>query len=558
MSKEIISSNNLKKIALDTITAIAAVVKATLGPGGNPIIIDRSGTNPDGSPRTPLITKDGVTVAESISFKKTSMNMIAKAVIQVAKDTVNAAGDGTTSSLVLAEAIYKAGYKYIDQGKNSIKLYEELKEIKNEVLAYVDANKTEVGLEDVYRVAEISSNGDQVIARVVKEAIDQVGEDGHITLEEGSSRDTVLDVVEGAMYKQGYRTFGNLGSLMVTDKGRDVCELRDPAVLLYNGKLDSMHELGEFIGNVYKADGNKIDNPFPLLIVANDFSEEVKNMILANRKQAGLPIAAIKTPFDGSPNARTGILEDLAVLTGAEVASRGLLDLKDVTLDHLGGADKIEMGSYETVIFGGKGDENEVLGRVDELKKLIENSPHQFDKDNVRIRIGKLTGGIAVIRVGGDSELEILEKKDRIEDALCAAKVAIQDGIVPGGGTLLYKWALSKESVENKSPALEIMISALQAPIRQLILNVGEVPDQILAEMKHSKMEGYNARTKKLVVSMIEEGIIDPAKVTKSALENAVSIAGLLLTTGGAVCIDDSESSGPVNGSPNPFAGMMG
>lgn len=557
MSKQIVTSDNLKVTARETITELAAIVKKTLGPGGNPIILKRDGQNPDGTPKTPLITKDGVTVAEAIQFSDPVKNTIAQAIIQVSKDTVNEAGDGTTTAIVLAEAIYKAGFKYIEQGQNNILLYEKLQEIKQEVLDYIDSVKKDVSVDSVYRVAEISSNGDKEIAQVVTDAIEAVGEDGHITLEEGVSRETILDIVEGAMYKQGYRNFGPLGSLLVSDKAKDMCELNEPAILLYNGKLDDVVEMAKFIGRIYKAEGNQINDPFPLLIVANDFSEEVKNMILANRRQAQLPIAAMKTPFDGSPNARTGILDDLAVLTGGSVSAKGFLSLEQVTEEHLGACDKVEIGAQETVFYGGAGDEEEVLERVDELKKLLKTTSHTFDQDNIRIRIGKLTGGIAVVRVGGDSELEMNEKKDRIEDALCAAKVALQDGIVAGGGITLYNW--SKAQKPSSDPATEIMKEALKAPLRQLVVNVGEIFEVVEAKLEAAgKKAGYNARTKTIVKDLMKEGIIDPVKVTKSALENAVSIAGLLLTTGGAITDEPRSKSGLTDGAPNPLSGLLG
>ena len=556
--KQIVNSENLKTIARETISELAGIVKKTLGPGGNPIILKRDGQDPDGTPKKPLVTKDGVTVAEAVIFSDPVKNTVSQAVIQVSKDTVNEAGDGTTTALVLAEAIYKAGFKYIDQGQNSILLYEGLKDIKDEVLESINKVKKKVTVDSVRMVAEISSNGDKEIANIVADAIEAVGEDGHVTIEEGNTRDTVLDIVEGAMYKQGYRNFGALGQHLVTDKARDVCEMREPAILLYGGRLDSIQDLSKVMAQVYKPnEQNQVTDPVPMLIIANDFSEEVKNMIVANRVQAGLPIAGIKTPFDGSPNARTGILEDLATLTGATISAKGLLELKDVNLDHIGSAERIEIGPQETVIFGGQGDEEEVINRVDELKRLLDNTPHEFDKGNIRIRIGKLTGGIAVIRVGGDSELEILEKKDRIEDALCAAKVALQDGIVEGGGMTLLRIS---EALEGTSDAHNIMREALRAPFNQIVSNVGEVPQVVYSEIKIGTKGkgGYNARTKEVVKNMIKEGIIDPAKVTKSALENAVSIAGLLLTTGG--CITDEPpkaSGGSMQGMPNPLA-MMG
>jgi chaperonin GroEL len=551
--KRVLNPEESKKTALEAITELAGAVKQTLGPGGNPIIIQREGQNTDGTPKYPMVTKDGVTVAESIQFRDPAKNTIAQSVLQVAKNTVNEAGDGTTTAVILSEALFKAGYKYIKQGANGIQLYNELKTMKDEILEHIDSIKQDITIDAARDVAMISSNGDEEIADIVVKAIEAVGEDGHIALEDGYSRTTVLDTVEGAVYKQGWRDFGPHGSLLVTDKATGTVELENPAILLYAGKIQDVHELADVINRIMDFDPNsgQLTNIVPILIVAHDFSDEVKNFIVQNKVQAKLPIAAIKTPFDGSPNARTEILEDLAVLTGGSVSARGILELKDIDPEeHLGSAGRIKVSSKETVFFEGAGDEEEVLSRVSDLKTLLETQMHDFDKDNLRIRIGKLTGGIAIIRVGGDSELEMLEKKDRIEDALCATRVAISDGVVEGGGFVLYSYAL--DYIQDPKTTGELILKeALAAPIRQLITNVGENPDAILATLPTGL--GYDAR-KKCFSNLLETGIIDPVKVVKSSLENAISIAGLLLTTGGAVIKDEVSQ----DGMPNPLASMMG
>lgn len=548
MSKIILDSSVTKQRALETISEMAAAVKATLGPGGNPIILQRQGQNPDGTAIGPLVTKDGVTVAEYIAFKSNVKDTIAKAILQVAKNTVNQAGDGTTTAVVLAEAIYRAGYRHIEQGRNSIQLYEELNKIKNEIIAQIDKVKKSISEDEILDVALISANGDKEIAEIVQKAIMAVGEDGHIALEEGASRETEMTQIEGAVYKQGWSSFGPAGSHLVTDRTRDLCVMQDPAILLYAGTLDNVHDLGTVIKNLYGVSNGQVENVVPVLIIANEIGDQVKEFILQNRLQGGYPIAAIKSPFDGSPNSRTEMLEDLACLVGAKVAAKGILDLKQVTEEHLGSAAKVEISRNEMIVFDGSGDEAALLERVSDLKKLLNTKLHDFDRENIRIRIGKLTGGIAVIRVGGNSELEILEKKDRIEDALCAARVAIQDGVVAGGGYTLYQIS---QQLTDTSTASQIMKEALQAPIKQIITNVGENADVVLARMPTRK--GYDARNKQYV-DLLKAGIIDPAKVTKSALENAVSIAGLLLTTGGAIVVDDT----PNQGMANPLHGLFG
>lgn len=549
--KKILNADESKEKALETITEIARVVKATLGPGGNPIIIQQLGSAMDGTPLKPLITKDGVTVAENIRYRDPGKDSIAQAILQVAQNTVRQVGDGTTTAIVLAEAIYKAGYKHLSQGANGIQLYNGLKKVKDVIIDYLDSVKIPVKDQEIFNVARISANGDEQIAKIVHEAVLSVGEDGYISLEEGYSRETKLEKIPGAMYKQGWRSFGPHGALLVNDKARNMCELSNPAVLLYSGKLDSVDELGRAINRLMGAtpEGN-LTNVIPLLIVAHDYSDEVKNFVLQSRIQAKLPIAAIKSPFDGSPNARTEMLEDLAVLLGATVGAKGILELDKFKDEHFGCAGKVEISAEETVFFNGQGSDEAVLARVADLKQLKETRMHDFDRENLHIRIGKLLGGIAIIRVGGDTELEMREKKDRIEDALCAARVAITDGIVPGGGSTLYEFA---KAIDLTAPGVGlewvIMKEALQAPIRQIIANVGENPEVVLSHLKED--EGYDA-AKKVACDMLKRGIIDPTKVTKAAVENAVSIAGLLLTTGGAIVAD----AGSKDGAPNPLAAL--
>ncbi len=550
--KRILSAEESRDLALETIKEISAPIKATLGPGGNPQIIQRIGNKPDGTPLGPLITKDGVTVAEQIILRDPAKNTITQAILQVAQNTVNQAGDGTTTAVVLAEAIYEAGYKYIKQGNNGIQLYNDLKLVKDQAIDLLMEYRKEITIEDIYDVALISSNGDEKVAQIVTDAIKSVGEDGHIALEEGYSKDTTLEKIQGAVYKQGWRGFGPHGSNLVNDQARNVAELNEPAILLYADKIDSLEDFAKIVKQVmgFNEDTKINESVTPFMIVAHDYSDDVKNLIIQMRLQNKIPIAAIKSPFDGSPNARTEMMKDMAVIVGAELGARGILDLGKMTTNHLGQAKRIEVGMEETVIYEGYGDSKELLQRVKDLKKLLENTMHDFDKENLQIRIGKLTGGIAIVRVGGDSELEMGERKDRIEDALCSAKVAISDGIVPGGGWPLY---VISQILDGEGVAVKIMKEALQAPIKQIITNVGENPEVVISHMPTGKQQGYNAR-KKVYEQLMINGIIDPFKVTKSALENAVSIAGLLLTTGGAIVHDIEDKTGQVN----PLAAMMG
>lgn len=557
MNKKILNEKDLSNISQHTITQIANPVKRTLGPGGRPIVIQRKGTYPDGSPIGPMITKDGVTVAENIAFKDASMDTIAKAIIQVAQKTVSEGGDGTTTSIVLAEAIYKAGMKYVEQGENNIQLYEQLKDIAEEAIKMVDREyKKNIDTEDeIFNVAAISSNGDREIAQIVLDAILASGEDGYVAVEESNSRETYLEVVEGAVYKMGWRSFAANGSLQITDKAKNVAEYENAAICVYGGKLDDVHKMKEFINKVMEADDKQqLNNIFPLIFVALDFSDEVKQLLISLKQISKLPVAGVKISSDGSPNHKTQMLHDIAILTGGQVGARSILNFEDMTEEHLGGVDKVTIGPDDTVFLGGAGDKSEVLARIEELNTLLETAKlDPFDQENVQLRRGKLSGGLAIVRVGATSELEMKEKKDRIEDALCAAKVAVKDGIVPGAGHTLYDIA---KGIPTENVAGKIMHYALQEPFRQIIRNIGEIPEVIEEQLTRypQKRAGFNARIRQ-IVDLMEDGVIDPAIVTKSALRNAVSIAGLLLTAGGALVQDDSELT---DGAPNPLASMFG
>lgn len=556
MFKKILNSEATKEVAREAIATISGIVAKTLGPGGNPIIIQREGQSPDGTPIGPLVTKDGVTVAEHVDIRDPAINTLVKAVLEVAQKTVEVVGDGSSTSLILANAIYQEGSKLISQGTNGIQLFNDLNEIKNVIVEQLNKLKKNISENDVLNVARISANGEEEVAQIVFDALKAVGEDGYVSLEDGNAATTKLEIVEGAVYKRGWRNFAPNGILMVNDKARNICELTNPAILLFAGKLENVQDLEKLLASVWKFEeqSGTYTDIVPLLIVAHDFSDDFKNRILQIRVQGKLPIAAIKSPADGSPNARTEMLEDLAVMLGASVFSNGILELSMLKDEHLGNAERVEISAEETVFFGGAGSKEAIMQRIDDINQLIESGTlHPFDAQNARFRKGKLSGGIAIVRVGAKSELEMLEKKDRIEDALCAAKVAIQDGILPGGGYTLYKLSKSLRKLVRKKDtiALTIMEKALQAPIKQIITNIGENPDIILTKMPKNK--GYDARSRKYA-DLMKAGIVDPAKVTKAALENAVSIAGLLLTTGGAL-VSDLESE---DGKNNPLAGLLG
>lgn len=553
--RKIVSPAETRQIAQETITEIATIVGSTLGPGGQVVILEQQGSDSYGNPKIPVITKDGVTVAEHVLYRDPLKNTVAQTILQVAKNTVQTAGDGTSTSIILADAMYRAGAKHIKQGVNGIGLYEELKVIKDEVIEILKKMSIPIDENKLVDVARISANGDEEVAQVVSEAIKAVGEDGHISLEDGYAKETKLEKIEGAHYKQGWRKFGALGSHMINDRARNVCDLERPAVLCYAGELKTEVEVSDVLKKVWQLNDQGIPQVpvFPVLFIAYDYSDDVKNHLMAMRVQGKMPIAAIKAPFDGSPNTRTHMMEDLAALLGGQVMARGIIDLTKVSDETLGCADRVVIGPEETVFYKGHGEEAVILERLEDLKVQLNETIHEFDKDNLRLRIGKLCGGIAIIRVGGLSELEMKERKDRIEDALCAAKVAIAEGVLPGGGMALYRIA---QAMEPKTIGAQIMKEALEEPVKCIIRNVGEEPAAVLTALKFEANRpgmGYDARNKKFV-SLVDAGIIDPLKVTKSALENAVSIVGLLLTTGGAIVMDTNSK----DGTPNPLAGLLG
>jgi len=451
----------------------------------------------------------------------------------------------TTTTMVLLKSLFNEGLKHIEKGNNGIKLYNELQDLASSVVKTIDEVKEEVTLDSVRDVALISANGDEEVADVVHRAVTSLGEDSYVKIEDGYSKETVLDIVDGSVYFSGFKSFGPQGVALVTDEARYCCELNAPAIVLYAGKLTDAGDVQHIFELVM---GKDFKDRTDVLIIANDFSDDVRNYILKSRIHGKLPVCALKAISDGSPNSRTEILYDLAAKTGATLAAKGIKDVKDLTLEDIGGAEHVEVYLNETVIYDGFGDEAELKERVGKLKVQLENVDAEFDKDNLRVRIAKILGGVGIIRVGGVTETEIAEKKDRVEDALCAARAALKDGIVSGGGMCLYD--ISK-TIKGDSVAEKIMHAALEAPIRKIIENTGESPDAILAKMPKNK--GFDAKNKKYV-DMKGSGIIDAALVTKCAILNSVSVAGLLLTTGGSIVMEKSKLQ---DGQPNPFAGLM-
>jgi chaperonin GroEL len=531
-AKEIKFKENARQRILKGVTTLADAVKVTLGPKGRNVIIDRS----YGAPH---ITKDGVTVAKEIELEDRDENMGAQMVKEVASKTADKAGDGTTTATVLAEAIYKEGLRNVTAGANPMELKkgleEALKVVKEEL---TKLSKKIQKKEEIAQVATISANNDHEIGNIIAEAIERVGKDGTITVEEAKGFETTLDVVEGMNFDRGY-----LSSYFMTNPETQECIFDDAFVLIHEKKISSVKEMIPVLQAV--AETGK-----PLLIIAEDVDGEALATLVVNRLRAGLKICAVKAP--GFGDRRKAMLQDIATLTGAEMVCEELgQKLETTTLQQLGKAKKIIVSKEETTIVEGSGSKEEITKRANVIRKQLEETESDYDREKLQERLAKLVGGVAVIRVGAATEVEMKEKKDRVDDAQHATAAAIEEGILPGGGVayircipMVKKLADSLEG-DRKTGAL-IIVKALSAPLRQIVENAGEEGSIVLQEVEKSPVtHGYNALLG-VYTNMYEAGIIDPTKVTRTALENAVSIAALLLTTEAIVFdVPEDKSSVP-------------
>ncbi|CAJ1369923.1 MAG: chaperonin GroEL [Roseibium album] len=516
-AKEVKFSSDARERMLRGVDTLANAVKVTLGPKGRNVVLDKA----FGAPR---ITKDGVSVAKEIELEDKFENMGAQMVREVASKTNDIAGDGTTTATVLAQSIVKEGAKAVAAGMNPMDLKRGVDMAAAEaVRALESASKTITTSEEVAQVGTISANGDEQVGQDIAEAMQKVGNEGVITVEEAKSLETELEVVEGMQFDRGY-----LSPYFVTNADKMLADLEKPFILLHEKKLSNLQAMLPILESV-------VQSSRPLLIIAEDVEGEALATLVVNKLRGGLKIAAVKAP--GFGDRRKAMLEDLAILTGGTVISEDLgIKLENVSLDMLGTAEKVAITKETTTIVDGAGSKEDIDGRVGQIKAQIEETTSDYDREKLQERLAKLAGGVAVIRVGGATEIEVKEKKDRVDDALNATRAAVEEGIVAGGGVALLraKNAVAKLTSANSDIAagIKIVLRALESPIRQIVENAGVEGSIVVGKIQENDDDtfGFNAQTEEFV-NMIEAGIIDPTKVVRTALQDAASVAGLLITT---------------------------
>ena len=514
-AKEVKFGTDARDKMLRGVDTLANAVKVTLGPKGRNVVLDKA----FGAPR---ITKDGVSVAKEIELEDKFENMGAQMVKEVASKTNDVAGDGTTTATVLAQAIVKEGAKAVAAGMNPMDLKRGVDMAVEEVVAeLVKKSKKIKTSEEVAQVGTISANGESQIGEDIAHAMQKVGNEGVITVEEAKTAETELEVVEGMQFDRGY-----LSPYFVTNPEKMVADLEDPYILLHEKKLSNLQAMLPILESV-------VQSSRPLLIIAEDVEGEALATLVVNKLRGGLKIAAVKAP--GFGDRRKAMLEDIAILTGGQVISEDLgIKLENVSLDMLGTAKKVNISKENTTIVDGAGKKKEIEGRVGQIKSQIEETSSDYDREKLQERLAKLAGGVAVIRVGGATEVEVKEKKDRVDDALNATRAAVEEGIVPGGGVALLKASANIKSTganADQEAGINIVRRALQAPIRQIAENAGDEGSIVVGKVLEGKAAfGYNAQSGEYG-DMVSMGIIDPVKVVRSALQDAASVASLLITT---------------------------
>ena len=542
-AKEVKFSTSARDALLKGVDTLADAVKVTLGPKGRNVIIDRS----FGSPR---ITKDGVSVAKEIELEDKFENMGAQMVKEVASKTNDIAGDGTTTATVLAQSIVREGSKAVAAGMNPMDLKRGIDLAVAAVVTDIEKRAKKIrNSDEVAQVGRISANGDTEVGDYIADAMQRVGNEGVITVEEAKSLTTELEVVEGMQFDRGY-----LSPYFITNAEKMTCDLESPYILLHEKKLSSLQTMLPVLEAV-------VQSGKPLLIIAEDVEGEALATLVVNRLRGGLKVAAVKAP--GFGDRRKAMLEDIAMLTGGQVVSEDLgIKLENVTLDMLGTAKRVSITKEETTLVDGAGKKSDIEGRVNQIRAQIEETSSDYDREKLQERLAKLAGGVAVIRVGGATEIEVKEKKDRVEDAMHATRAAVEEGIVAGGGVaLLYATkVLDKLEGENEDQQVGINIirKAITGPVRQIAENAGfdgAVVSGKLLEQKDTDF-GFDAQSG-TYTNMVKAGIIDPTKVVRAALQDAGSIAGLLITTE-AMVADKPEAGGAAGGPPMPDMGGMG
>ena len=541
-AKDVRFSSDARDRMLRGVDILANAVKVTLGPKGRNVVIDKS----FGAPR---ITKDGVTVAKEVELEDKFENMGAQMVREVASKTNDTAGDGTTTATVLAQAIVREGAKYVAAGMNPMDLKRGVDLAVAEAVKDIQARAKKIKSSDeVAQVGTISSNGDVSIGRMIADAMQKVGNEGVITVEEAKTAETELDVVEGMQFDRGY-----LSPYFITNAEKMVAELDDPYILIFEKKLSSLQAMLPVLEAV-------VQTGKPLLIVAEDVEGEALATLVVNKLRGGLKVAAVKAP--GFGDRRKAMLEDIAILPNGQMIAEDLgIKLENVALPMLGRAKKVRIDKENTTIVDGAGDKKEIEARVAQIKAQIEETTSEYDREKLQERLAKLAGGVAVIRVGGATEVEVKEKKDRVDDALNATRAAVEEGIVPGGGTALLraKVAVAKLKSDNADvqAGINIVLKALEAPIRQIVENAGVEGSIVVGKITEnaSQTYGFNAQTEQYV-DMIQTGIVDPAKVVRTALQDAASVAGLLITT--EAMIAETPRDKPAMPMGGPGGGMGG
>ena len=517
MAKEILFDQEARDLLKKGVDQLANAVKVTLGPKGRNVILGKS----YGAPH---ITKDGVSVAEEIELEGAFENMGAQLVREVASKTNDDAGDGTTTATVLAQSIINVGLKNVTAGANPMELKRGIDKAVATVVKNIAAQSEAVGddLKKIEHVAKISANGDEEIGRLIAEAMGKVKKEGVITVEEAKGTDTEVKVVEGMQFDRGY-----ISPYFVTNTEKMECQMENPYILLYDKKISVIKDILPLLEK-------SLQTGRPLLIIAEDIDSEALATLVVNRLRGGLKICAVKAP--GFGDRRKAMLQDIAILTGATVISEETgFSLEAATIEMLGQAEKVTVDKDNTTIVNGMGDKGELEARVAQIRAQIENTKSDYDREKLQERLAKLAGGVAVLYVGAASEVEMKEKKDRVEDALSATRAAIEEGTVPGGGTAYIRAIDALESLkgetDDETTGIEIVKRAIEEPLRQIVANAGKEGAVVVQKVRDGKADfGYNARLDKYE-NLVASGVIDPAKVSRVALENAASIAGMFLTT---------------------------
>ena len=515
MAKQIKFDADARQKILAGVEKLSAAVTSTLGPSGRNVILDKK----FGSPQ---ITKDGVTVAKEIELPDPFENMGAQMVKEVASKTNDVAGDGTTTATLLAEAIYREGLKNLTAGANGMALKRGIDKATDAVTeAIAKLSKKVKSADEIAQVATLSANGDEEIGKMISEAMDKVGKEGTITVEEAKTLESSLDVVEGMQFDKGY-----LSPYFVTNPDAMECELDDPFILLFEKKITNLQDMLPLLQGVAKSGR-------PLMIIAEDVEGEALATLVVNKLRGTFQVCAVKAP--GFGDRRKAILEDIAILTGGKLISEDIgIKLENVTIDMLGRAKKVVVDKDNTTVVDGLGKKSDIDARVALIKKQIEDTTSDYDREKLQERLAKLAGGVALIKVGAATEAAMKEKKDRVDDALHATRAAVEEGIVPGGGVAYLRAQKAVEALEiegDEKVGANIIARAIEAPLRKLVNNAGQEAALVIANVKKATgTNGYNVRTGEYC-DLLKAGVVDPAKVTRSALQNAASIAGLLLTT---------------------------